>query len=231
MIAPIHLKPFMGILLKEVARCPVDIGSATTEVDFIIRQIRSFSRKYPKSCMQSRNNIILYTNEEIIMGRKSTKENKNIYQESRENAALTRDAASEVLGFISADRLVKIENDSSIPHPDEVLAMSKGYKNPSLCNYYCSHECSIGREYIPEVEEKALSQITLEMLSTINTLSKEKDRLIDITLDGKITDDEIPDFLNIKAKLDEMALAIDSLRLWLDNAIANGEIDKEKLDS
>lgn len=165
------------------------------------------------------------------MGRKSTKENKNVYQESRENAGLTRDAASEVLEFISADRLVKIENDSSAPHPDEILAMAKGYKNPSLCNFYCSHECPIGQEYVPEVQSKALSQITLEMLSTINTLSREKERLIEISLDGKITDDEIPDFLSIKSKLDEMALAIDSLRLWIDNAIANGEIDSSLLDN
>ena len=44
------------------------------------------------------------------MGRKSTKENKNIYQLSREESALTRDAAAEALGFISADRIEKIEN-------------------------------------------------------------------------------------------------------------------------
>lgn len=159
------------------------------------------------------------------MGRKSTKENKNIYQESREEIGLTREAASEVLGFISADRLVKIENETSAPHPEEVLAMADGYKNPALCNYYCSHECPIGQEYVPEVKSKALAQITLEMLANINTLSKEKDRLVEITLDGKITDDEMPDFLNIKEQLDQMSLTIDSLRLWIDKAIATGELD------
>lgn len=161
------------------------------------------------------------------MGRKSTKENKNIYQESRENVGLTREAAAEVLQFITSDRLVKIENDSSAPHPEEILAMADGYKNPSLCNYYCSHECPIGQEYVPEVKSKALSQITLEMLATINTLSKEKERLIEITLDGKITDDEMPDFLSIKKNLDDMALAIDSLKLWIEHSIANGELEIE----
>lgn len=163
------------------------------------------------------------------MGRKSTKENKNIYQESREAVNLTREAASEILEFISADRLVKIENESSGAHPDEVLAMAKGYKCPSLCNYYCSHECSIGQEYVPEVAAKELSQITLEMLSTINILNREKDKLIDISLDGKITEDEMPEFLSIKSNLDNMALTIDSLRLWIDNAILNGEIDSSVL--
>ena len=39
------------------------------------------------------------------MGRKSTKENKRIVQIKREELGLTREQASEKLGFISADRL------------------------------------------------------------------------------------------------------------------------------
>ena len=41
------------------------------------------------------------------MGRKSTRENKNIYQISREEAGLTREGASEKLKFLSADRIEK----------------------------------------------------------------------------------------------------------------------------
>ena len=100
------------------------------------------------------------------MGRKSTKENKTIYQTSREALELTRDAAAEKLGFISADRIEKIEYEKTLPHPEEVLAMADCYKNPALCNYFCSHECPIGMEYVPEIKAKELSQITLEMLAT-----------------------------------------------------------------
>ena len=160
------------------------------------------------------------------MGRKSTKENKNIYQISRENVNLTRDAASEQLEFISSDRIEKIENEKSYPHPDEILAMADCYKNPSLCNYYCSHECPIGQEYVPEVTAKDLSVITLEMLSTLNTLSKERDRMIDIAADGKVSEDEITDFLRIKEYLENMSLTIESLKLWVENTIASGKIDK-----
>lgn len=163
------------------------------------------------------------------MGRKSTKENKNIYQISRENAELTRDAAAEQLEFISSDRIEKIENEKSLPHPDEILAMADCYKNPALCNYYCSHECPIGQEYIPEVAAKDLSVITLEMLSTLNTLAKEKDRMIDIAADGKVTEDEISDFLRIKENLECMSLTIESLKLWVEKTIASGEIDKSLL--
>ncbi len=163
------------------------------------------------------------------MGRKSTKENKNIYQTSREAVDLTREAAAEQLTFISSDRIEKIENERTTPHPEEILAMADCYKNPSLCNYYCSHECPIGQEYVPEVQAKNLSVITLELLSTLNNLAKEKDRLIDIAADGKLTEDEIPDFLKIKNFLDAMSLEIDSLKLWVDNTIASGELDSELL--
>ncbi|MCR4657605.1 MAG: hypothetical protein K5770_15475 [Lachnospiraceae bacterium] len=45
------------------------------------------------------------------MGKKSVKENKNAYQNSREEAGLTRQHASELMEFISADRIEKIENE------------------------------------------------------------------------------------------------------------------------
>ena len=41
------------------------------------------------------------------MGRKSTKENKNVYQTSRESLGLTRESAAEKLEFLSADRIEK----------------------------------------------------------------------------------------------------------------------------
>ncbi|MBO5097114.1 MAG: helix-turn-helix domain-containing protein [Agathobacter sp.] len=158
------------------------------------------------------------------MGRKSTKENKNIYQISREEVGLTREAAAEELEFISSDRIEKIESEKSLPHPDEILAMADCYKNPSLCNYYCSHECPIGQEYVPEVKFKELSQITLEMLASLNTLEKEKNRLIEITVDGVISEDEMNDFEKIQEQLAQISLAIDSLELWVQKAIADGRI-------
>lgn len=158
------------------------------------------------------------------MGRKSTKENKNIYQTSREELELTREAAAEKLEFISADRIEKIESEKSVPHPDEILAMADVYRKPQLCNYYCSHECPIGQKHVPEIEVKDLSQITLEMLATLNSLTKSRERFIDITVDGEISDDELTDFVQIKDTLSRMALAIDSLELWVDQTIADGKL-------
>ena len=163
------------------------------------------------------------------MGRKSTKENKTVYQTSREALGYTRETAAEKLQFISEDRIEKIEYEKSLPHPEEILAMAECYNNPALCNYFCSHECPIGIEHVPEIKEKALSQITLEMLATLHKLTKAKERLIEITADGELTEDEIPDFLHIRSELQKMAMAIDSLNLWIEQTIADGKIDKKML--
>ena len=165
------------------------------------------------------------------MGKRSTKENKNIYQICRENLGLTREAASELLEGISADRIEKIESERSYPHPDEVIIMADKYKAPELCNKYCALECPIGKEYVPEVAMKELSQITLEMLASLNKVEKNKDRLIEIVADGSIEEDEYADFAAIQDELEHISVAVESLQLWVQKMIADGKIDKEKLEA
>ena len=141
------------------------------------------------------------------MARVSVKENKNIYHKTRESLQLTRESASELLESITAERIEKIENERSLPHPDEVLIMSEKYKQPSLCNYYCANQCPIGQQYVPEVKIKDLSQIVIEMLASLNSMNKKKDRLIEITVDGKISEDEIEDFVVIQQELEKISIA------------------------
>ena len=93
------------------------------------------------------------------MARASVKKNKNPYQVTREALGLTREKASELLETISPERIEKIENERSDPHPDEVLIMSQKYRKPSLCNYYCSNQCPIGQQYVPEIKVKDLSHM------------------------------------------------------------------------
>lgn len=162
------------------------------------------------------------------MGKKSTKENKNIYHISREETGLSREKASELMGFVSPERIEKIESEKSLPHPDEVLAMSECYKKAQLCNYYCSHDCPIGIEYVQEIQLKDLPQIVLEMLATLNSINNDKNRLIEISADSQITEDEYADFLSIQDKLNQISLTADSLQLWIKNTIASGVIDEEK---
>ena len=83
------------------------------------------------------------------MGRASVKKNKNVYQLSREREKLSREAAGERMEYVSPERIEKIESGRSAPHPDEVLLMESAYRDPELSNYYCTHECPIGRKYVP----------------------------------------------------------------------------------
>ncbi|MBO4808710.1 MAG: helix-turn-helix transcriptional regulator [Lachnospiraceae bacterium] len=163
------------------------------------------------------------------MGKKSIKENKNVYQLAREAMDYTRDKAAEEMGYVSSDRIEKIESEKTTPHPDEILAMASAYKSPELCNYYCTHECPIGQKNMPVLEVKGLSQIVLEMLAGLNSVNKEKERLIEITVDGEISEDEIKDFVAIKEELRKIATSVDGLQLWVDKTIAEGKIDKNLL--
>ena len=165
------------------------------------------------------------------MARVSTKENKNIYHRTRESLQLTREAASELLESITPERIEKIENERSLPHPDEVLVMAEKYKQPSLCNFYCANQCPIGQQYVPEVTIKDLSQIVLEMLASLNSMNKQKDRLIEITADGKITGDELEDFIYIQEELERISIAVETLQLWSERMLATGMIDAEQYNS
>ena len=161
------------------------------------------------------------------MARASTKENKNIYHLTRESLKLTREAASELLESIPPERIEKIENERSLPHPDEVLVMAEKYRQPSLCNYYCANQCPIGQEYVPEIKVKDLSQIVLEMLASLNAMNKRKERLIEITADGKISGDELEDFIFIQEELERISITVETLQLWSEKMLANGVIDEE----
>ncbi len=161
------------------------------------------------------------------MARMSTKENKNIYQQLREAQKWSREKASEEMEGIQADRIERIESGKSTAHPDEVVIMAEKYKAPQLCNYFCANECEIGKQYVPEVKMKDLTQIVLEMLSSLNTAKKKQERLIEITADGQIEKDEVEDFIDIQDELEKMSLTVESLRLWSEKMLAEGKIDMD----
>ena len=160
------------------------------------------------------------------MGKRSVKENKNVYQTSREALGLSREAAAELLEYISPDRIEKIENEKALPHPDEVMAMEEAYRNPELCNRFCTHECPIGKKYVPEASLKDFSQVTVEILAGLSALQKERDRLIEISVDGRVNDFERADFDAILEKLNTLDRSIQGLKIWIEHAKAAGKMDE-----
>ena len=133
-----------------------------------------------------------------------------------------------MLEAITPERIEKIENERTLPHPDEVLLMAEKYKQPGLCNYYCANQCPIGQQYVPEVKIKDLSQIVLEMLASLNSMQKKKERLIEITVDGEVSKDELEDFIYIQEELERISIAVETLQLWSERMLATGVIDVEQ---
>ena len=160
------------------------------------------------------------------MGKKSSIEKKNIYLKCREDCDLTRAAASELMKTVSESRIEKIESEKITAVPEDIVAMAEAYRQPKLCNYYCANECAIGRTSVHEVEMHNLSEITLGIIASLNSLNYEKERLISIAVDGQISEEEMPDFIKIQKQLNELSQTVEALKLWVNSTIASGSIER-----
>ncbi|MGO5337926.1 helix-turn-helix domain-containing protein [Bilifractor sp. LCP19S3_H10] len=163
------------------------------------------------------------------MGSQQVDQEKNIYYRLRKEANMTRARAVDEMDTISERRLESLEYGETDVQPADVIEMAKAYKHPELCNYYCSHECPIGKEYVPEVEIMGLSDIVLKILSSLNEAESAKNRLIEMTEDGTISDDEIPDFVKIRSDLKKLSTVTSALDYWVRNTISDGKINVEKM--
>ena len=157
---------------------------------------------------------------------------ESIYKDTRKKHDMTRDGvcdkASELNYPLQPERLERVENGKYPITPDEVMLLSEIYGEPTLCNHYCANECPIGEKYVPEIRVKNLTQIVLEMLSSLNSLKKRQERLIEITADGMIEDDEIKDFISIQNELERISITVETLQLWVEQMIADKKINIEK---
>lgn len=155
-----------------------------------------------------------------------------VYKETRKKHDLTRDDVCDKASLmnlpIQPERLERIENGKFPITPDEVMLLAEIYGEPTLCNHYCSKECPIGEKYVPEVKVKDLAQIVLEMLSSLNSMKKSQERLIEITADGIIDDDEIKDFVFIQKELERISMTVEALQLWVEQMLADKKINIEK---
>lgn len=155
-----------------------------------------------------------------------------IYKKTRKKHDFTRDEVCDEASLlnkpIQIERLERIENGKFAITPDEVMLLAEIYGEPTLCNHYCSNECPIGEKYVPEIKVKDLTQIVLEMLSSLNSMKKSQERLIEITADGIIDDDEISDFVYIQKELERISITVETLQLWVEQMLADEKINIEK---
>ncbi len=161
------------------------------------------------------------------MGRVSTKENKTPYQLAREELGYSREKAAEITG-IEPFKIERIENEKIQADPWDIKTMAEAYREPQLCNYYCSNECPLGINKVPELKVKDLSQVILEILASLNSMKKSQERLIEITADGIIDDEELKDFVFIQNELKRISVTVETLKLWTEETLAEGKIDTKK---
>jgi hypothetical protein len=81
------------------------------------------------------------------------------------------------------------------------------------------------------VQIKELSAIVIEMLASLNSVNKTKERLIEIAADGVISDDEIEDFIHIQNELERISITVETLQLWAEKMLANGIIDVDQYNA
>ena len=58
-----------------------------------------------------------------------------------------------------------------------------------------------------------------------------RERLIEITVDGKISDDELEDFIFIQEELERISIAVETLQLWSEKMLATGAIDEARYNA
>lgn len=169
------------------------------------------------------------------MGRKSIKENKNVYQEARDELGWSREkAADEILkiengryGYVDKYKLVKIEEESIKIQPDDIVALSKAYNKPELRNYYCCHQCDIGAIDAPEVIYKDnVHEILVNMAITLESVNAKKTRLMEILADGKVDDAEMVDLNKILEELEKISMTVEAIQLWCEKAKHLGDENK-----
>ncbi len=158
------------------------------------------------------------------MGKKATKAADNMYCIARYEAAeqddvfSSREKASEILNM-DRTRLANIELGNITPYPEEVLAMSKHYNAPELCNSHCAEQCPIGKHTISKVEIDDFDRLSLKVLGSLKDIDSLRASLIEISEDGKVDENERDLFRNILESLEKISNNANALKLWAEKNI------------
>ena len=96
-----------------------------------------------------------------------------------------------------------------------MVMMSDLYGQPELKNYYCKHECPIGKNFPMATQESGLQGITVKILNSLDDeeIRDIKKSLLSIAADGEITADEQEEFSQIVKTLETLENAISELRI------------------
>lgn len=129
----------------------------------------------------------------------------NLYQRARKSARLTQEQAAERLG-LSPESLKQYEGDRRVP-PDPVVGrMVTLYGTPWLALAHSEATDTLG--VLPRVEAKSLPMASIALRNRLHDATGRLDALLRIAEDGRIDEDERPEFDEIVSDLRETMAAI-----------------------
>lgn len=162
----------------------------------------------------------------------SKKTTENVYYQARIQASKYHDRlksreTTAALLHIHPATLTKYET-GILPVPHEVVViMSELYNEPSLSNYYCTSECPIGKKYGTKLDKKEITVVVLQIMQNFRRVEKAKEKLLDITADGIISQEEVTDLQEILRYFGKIEKTIAELKLWANKNIKKGHLSAQ----
>ena len=129
-------------------------------------------------------------------------EYRNIYKTARQAAGLTQEAAAERLAD-SVESIRAYETAQRIPPNRVVEAMVEVYDTQHLAYQHLKETNALAGRIIPSVQERSLMESAVRLYNRLNRFSASHsvERLLEIAEDGRIDEEERPEFDAIVAEL------------------------------
>lgn len=136
------------------------------------------------------------------------RDNRNIYQTARKAAGYTQEAAAELLD-LSVESVRAYETGVRVPGNDTVERMVEVYNTQHLAYQHLKTTNALMSRVVPVLEERSLTEAAVRLVNRMNRMIRTNagSRLLEITEDGVVTDDEVIDVKEIAVDLRELIQA------------------------
>lgn len=162
------------------------------------------------------------------MARFATKAAENEFYIARMEAAkfnddlASREGASEYLGM-DRTRLSRIELDSQVPLPEDVLLMADLYKRPELCNHYCTRICPIGKKTMEPMIEGSLPELAIKSFFAAHDIDQPAEEFLKMMEDGKLDSKDKKRLEEIIPEIKKTVNVFNTLLVMLSKELERGE--------
>ena len=133
----------------------------------------------------------------------------NIYKTARDVAGLTQERAAAAL-HLSVRSLAAYETGERIPHDDIVVRMVDVYNFQQLAIQHMRANSELARRIIPEVRQRSVIETAVSVYNLMRKFADRHsaDRLLEIAEDGRIDEEEMPDFVAIADQLRKLSACV-----------------------